>query len=170
MLIKPLDTEFPEYYKKYIDSVPNNEILDVLDKQTTEIVNLFKGFSEEKLLFRYAQGKWSIKELLAHLLDSEIIMGYRALTYARGDRSDLPMYDHDEYVKTGSFDLIDSNILIKHYSSIRESNMLLFRSFSDKMWLQKGVTGGKSFSSRSIPYILAGHTKHHFTVLKEKYL
>ncbi len=170
MLSKPKQEEYPEFYKIYIDSLPDTDILQFLENQTDEILNLYKGFSEEKLLYRYAENKWSIKEVLAHLLDSEIIMGYRALTYARKDSTNLPMYDHDEYVKTGVFDFSDSNLLIKHYTTVRESNLLLFKSFIDETWLQKGITGGKTFSTRTIPFILAGHTKHHFTVLKETYL
>ena len=170
MLTKPLPEEYPEYYGKYIESLPETGIIDFLERQTNEILNLFRSLPEEKFSFAYAEGKWSIKELLGHLIDSEIILGYRSLTYARRDNTNLPTYDHDEYVKTGFFESINSLLLLKHYSVVRESNLLLFKSFSDKVWISKGNTGGKIFSTRAIPYITAGHTKHHISVLKERYL
>ena len=170
MLTKPLPEEYPEYYNNYIESMPETGILEYLEKQTKEVLNLYKGIPEEKLLYAYAEGKWSIKEVLAHLLDSEIVMGYRSLTYARKDKTNLPMYDHDEYVKTGSFANLNSSLLINHYSVVRESNLLLFKSFNDKVWFEEGNTGGKNFTTRTIPYITAGHTQHHLNILKERYL
>jgi DinB superfamily len=170
MIKKPSHEDYPEYYKIYIDSLLDFNILDDYEKQTNEILDLYKNFSEEKLMYKYAQDKWSIKEVLGHLLDSEIIMGYRALTYARKDKTNLPMYDHDEYVKTGSFDLVDSDLLIKHYAAVRESNLLLFRSIKGDVWSEKGITGSKNFTTSTIPYIVTGHTQHHLNVLKEKYL
>jgi len=170
MLIKPKTEEYPEYYQFYIESLPDTEILKYLQNQTSEVVSLYKNFNEEKMIYKYEEGKWSVKELLGHLLDSEIIMGYRALTYARKDKANLSMYDHDNYVNTGCFHKIESELFIKHYSLVRESNLLLFRSFSEIDWLEEGNTGGKTFTTRTIPFILAGHTKHHLKVLKERYL
>lgn len=170
MLIKPNKDEYPEYYQFYIDLVPDEEILNYLENQTAEVLGLYQSFDEEKMLYKYEKDKWSIKELLGHLLDTEIIMGYRALTYARKDKSNLNMYDHDEYVTTGHFHSVESTLLIKHYKSVRESNLLLFKTFSTSDWLEKGITGGKNFTARTIPFILAGHTNHHIKVLKEKYL
>jgi DinB superfamily len=170
MIRKPSHEDYPEYYKIYIDSLPDSDILTFLEKQTMEVIDLYKSFSEEKLLYRYAEDKWSIKEVLGHLLDSEIIMGYRALTYSRKDKTNLPMYDHDEYVKTGSFDSADSALLINHYAAVRESNLLLFKSIKGDVWNEKGITGGKIFTTCTIPYIVTGHTQHHLNVLKEKYL
>lgn len=170
MITKPTNDEYPEYYRKYIDSLPEEGILKYYMNQTNDVKNLINNLSEEKLLFRYAEDKWSIKELIAHLLDSEIIMGYRALTYCRNDKTNLPMYDHDEYIKAGDFDTFNSSLLIKHYAVVRESNMILFKSISDENWIVKGITGGKIFTTRTIPYIVTGHTEHHIKVLKERYL
>jgi hypothetical protein len=170
MLVKPNEDEYPEYYRTYIDQMPESNILKYYETQTHEVVNLYKSLSEEKLLFRYEIGKWSIKELLAHLLDSEIIFGFRALTYARNDKTNLPMYDHDEYVRISDFDAINSDLLIEHYETARKSNLLLFKSFTDGEWTQVGITGGKNFTTRTIPFIVSGHTNHHIKILRERYL
>lgn len=170
MITKPLNQEYPDYYHTYIDELPDQGILEYLKNQSIELIELYKNISEDRLNYKYAEGKWTIKEILAHLLDSEIILGYRALRYARNDTTDLSMYDHDNYVKTGMFNLVSSDLLIKHYASVRESNYLLFKTFTDEVWLRKGLTGGKQFTTRTIPYITAGHTQHHIKVIEEKYL
>lgn len=170
MITKPTYDEYPEYYKRYIDSLPEEGILEYYSNQTNEVETLLKGLTEEKLLFRYETKKWSIKELIAHLLDSEIIMGYRALTYCRNDKTNLPMYDHDEYVNAGNFDTLKPSSLIKHYAVVRESNLLLFESITDQEWIRTGITGDKTFTTRTIPYIVTGHTEHHINILKERYL
>lgn len=170
MLIKPPPSEFPEYYKRYIDNLPETGILDVYSKQTETVLELFNNLSEEKLQYKYASDKWRVIEVLGHLIDSEIIMGCRALTYARQDKTNLQMYDHDKYVETGFFNNIESNLIIDHFSAVRKSNLSLFKTFTKEMWLQKGLTGGKEFTARTIPYIIVGHTNHHLSVIEDKYL
>jgi len=170
LLIKPSSSDFPEYYRKYTDTLPNTGILQIYEQQTNEVLKLYNSVSKEMFLFKYAPSKWTILEVLGHLIDSEIIMGYRALTYARKDKSNLPLYDHDNYVIQGKFNNLNSDLLIEHYATVRKSNLLLFKTFTEKNWNAKGVTGDKDFIASSIPYILVGHTKHHVNVIKEKYL
>ena len=170
MLIKPSPSEFPEYYKRYINHLPESGIIELYETQTIEVLELFNNLSKEKLAYKYASDKWSVIEVLGHLIDSEIIMGFRALTYARQDNTNLQMYDHDKYVETGFFNNIESNLIINHFSAVRQSNLTLFKTFSNDMWQQKGLTGGKEFSTRTIPYIIVGHTDHHINVIKDKYL
>lgn len=170
MPTKPLISEYPEYYRIYIENLPQAGILDYLETQTESVVKLYKNLTKQQLEYRYRENKWSIKEILGHLLDSEIIFAYRALTYARGDKTNLPMYNHDEYAKNFDSQTINSSLLITQYRVTREANLLLFKTFTEKEWQQKGITGGKTFTTRSIPYITAGHTNHHLKVIKEKYL
>lgn len=169
MLSKPEENECPEYYKRYI-SLVHDHVIEYYEKQTKEVIELIEGLSEQQLQYRYEKDKWSIKELIGHLIDSEIIIGYRALTYARNDKTDLPMYEHDEYVRESDYNNMDKNLLISLYASARNTNLLMFKTFTESEWLNKGLTGGKAFTTRSIPFILAGHTKHHLTILREKYL
>lgn len=170
MLLKPSINEYPEYYGRYINDLPDSGILDNYEKQTAEVLELFNNLTEDQLKYKYAPDKWSVIEVLGHLIDSEIIMGYRALTYARQDKSNLHMYDHDKYVETGFFKNIESNLIIDHFAAVRNSNISLFKTFTTEMWLLKGLTGGKEFTTRSIPYIIFGHTNHHISVIKDKYL
>jgi hypothetical protein len=170
MLRKPEKDEYPEYYSIYIDPMPEIDILDYYEKQTKTLLEFYQKLKEKELQYSYAEGKWSIKGILIHLLDSEIIMAYRALTYARGDQTDLPLYDHDEYMENETLSKMNSKTLIDHYSSVRQANLFLFNSFSDSDWLKKGLTGGNIFTARTIPFILSGHTNHHFNVIKERYI
>lgn len=170
MLLKPASSEYPEYYDRYINNLPDTGILDQYEQQSIKVLELFNNLNENKLQYKYAPNKWSIIEVLGHLIDSEIIMGYRSLSYARQDKSNLQMYDHDKYVETGFFKNIESNLLINHFSAVRKSNLSLFKTFTNEMWLHKGLTGGKEFTTRTIPYIIVGHTNHHINVIKEKYL
>ncbi|MCW8850714.1 MAG: DinB family protein [Melioribacteraceae bacterium] len=170
MLLKPSFTEYPEYYGRYINDLPDSGILDHYEKQTDEVLELFNNLTEDQLKYKYAPNKWSVIEVLGHLIDSEIIMGYRSLIYARQDKSNLHMYDHDKYVETGFFKNIESNLVINHFAAVRNSNISLFKTFTNEMWMQKGLTGGKEFTTRTIPYIFVGHTNHHISVIKEKYL
>lgn len=170
MLTKPSPSEFPEYYKRYINHLPESGILELYETQTRDVLELFNNLSKEKLAYKYASDKWSVCEVLGHLIDSEIIMGFRALTYARQDKTNLQMYDHDKYVETGFFNDVSSELVINHFSTVRKSNIALFKTFRSDMWLQIGFTGEKEFSTRTIPYIIVGHTDHHINVIKEKYL
>ena len=170
MLLKPSFTEYPEYYGRYINNLPDSGILDNYEKQSDEVLELFNNLTEDQLKYKYAPDKWSVIEVLGHLIDSEIIMAYRALTYARQDKSNLQMYDHDKYVETGFFKDIESSLVINHFSAVRKSNISLFKTFTNEMWLQNGLTGGKEFTARAIPYIIVGHTNHHISVIKDKYL
>jgi hypothetical protein len=170
MLLKPSFSEYPEYYGRYINNLPDSEILDYYEKQTAEVLELFNNLTEDQLQYKYAPKKWSVIEVLGHLIDSEIIMGYRSLIYARQDKSNLHMYDHDKYVETGFFNDIESNLIINHFAAVRKSNISLFKTFTNEMWLQKGLTGGKEFTARAIPFIIVGHTNHHISVIQEKYL
>lgn len=170
MLIKPSSNDYPEYYNKYINSLPESGILEIYKSQTDEILKFYNELTSEKLLYKYAPDKWSIIEILGHLIDSEIIMNFRALTYARNDRTNLPMYDHDKYMANANFNNLDSGLMLNLYASVRKSNLLLFNSFTKENWNSRGITGNKEFTTSSIPYIIVGHTQHHINVIKEKYL
>lgn len=170
MLIKPSSNDYPEYYHKYISSLPESGLLEIYESQTDEVLKLFKELTSEQLLYRYAADKWSIIEILGHLIDSEIIMAFRALTYARNDKTNLPMYDHDKYVSNANFNNLHSTLMLDLYASVRKSNLLLFNSFTKDNWNARGTTDDKEFTASSMPYIIVGHTQHHINVIREKYL
>lgn len=170
MLNYPQKDECPDYYRPYIEKIKNKDILILLSENMDELSRLLKNLSDKDVLFAYDQGKWTIKEILGHLIDAELIFGTRALRFARLDKTDLPQYDHDDYVKNGEFNKVPLADLIEQLFHIRKANILLFKNFSDNVLLRKGTSGGKTFTVRSLIYIIAGHHQHHLEVLKEKYL
>lgn len=170
METKPIKSEFPEYYSRYVDIVPVGNIINLLEKQSITLVDFFSGISEKKSLFRYAKGKWSIKEILGHLIDAERILAYRILRYVRNDKTDLPQFDENNYVKNSRFDNILFIHLIEEFRALRYSNLLLFRRFGQESLLITGTAESNEFTVRAILNIIYGHTAHHLKIVEEQYL
>ncbi|MFC2083507.1 DinB family protein [Bacteroidota bacterium] len=170
MTAPPTKTECPEWYHNYIQLVPEGEILDILENQLLEYSNLVDNIPTQKHTFKYAEGKWTIKEILGHINDAERILVYRALRFARDDKTDIPQYDHDVYVEKAAFNTIPFKDLAEEFKHLRKSAILLFRNFENKTWEMEGTAGGAKFSVKAIAYIIVGHTAHHIKVLRNKYL
>ncbi len=167
---KPEQNEYPSYYGRYVKLIEDDNILNVLDRQKNEMVHLFNNISEEASGFRYADNKWSIKEVLGHMMDVERVFSYRALRFARQDQTPLAEFDQDKYIESANFDsrtLIDLN---DEYRSMRECTHTLFSGFDDLMLNNKGVASRQIFTVRSVAFIIAGHELHHKHILKYKYL
>ncbi len=161
---------FATYFEHYINLVnDNSNFIDELNKvhqETNEILNLI---TEEKGVFAYAEGKWTIKELLVHLIDTERIFCNRALRFARNDQTNLPGYDHDNYVAySGANERSLSNIA-EEYDLVRAATIALFKSFNAEMLKREGTANNNQLTVLSIGYIIVGHEIHHINVLKEKY-
>ncbi|MFI5237024.1 MAG: DinB family protein, partial [Ignavibacteriales bacterium] len=136
-------------------------------KRTQDILN---SFSEHRGNFRYADGKWTVKELVGHLLDSERVFAYRALCIARGEKKSLPGFEQNDYVMEGNFNRRELFDLNYEFRLLRESNLLLFRSFTPEMMQRKGFANETTVSVLALIFIIAGHEKHHMNVLREKYM
>ncbi|HEY0005445.1 MAG TPA: DinB family protein [Pyrinomonadaceae bacterium] len=167
---KPDKTEYLPYYEKYISLVPDGEILSVLGKQLDETLALVRSIPETRAGFRYAEGKWSISELIGHLIDTERIFAYRALRFARNDRTPLPGYEQDDYIANASFDDYPLGELAEEFESVRRSNIFLFRHLDAEAWMRKGLANGSEMSVRALAYVLAGHELHHREILRSRYL
>lgn len=167
--MRPNKDEYAEYYETYIRLVPDGNIVDTLSRQIEETLNLIGNIDEAKALFRYADGKWSIKEVIGHLVDSERMFAYRAMCFARDDSTPLPAFDQNEYVKNGNFDGRNLNELADEFRSLRQSNIALFGSFDDNTMAKWGTASGFRFTVRALVYIIAGHELHHRNILKERY-
>jgi hypothetical protein len=167
---RPAETEYMPYYGKYVSLVPGGEILAILDQQSKETLAQLRAIPEERGTFRYAPDKWSIKELLGHLIDSEIIFAYRALRFARNDRTPLPGFEQDDYVRAGGFDARPLSGLIEELEMVRRATVLLFKHLPEEAWLRTGLANDSEVSVRALAYIIAGHERHHLNVLREKYL
>ena len=170
MLIRPSKTEYSPTYEGSLSKVPDGNLLEILESQIGETVDLFSGLSEEKADYRYAPGKWSIKQVVGHMTDSERIMSYRALRFARGDVTALPGYDENVYVDEANFEKQTLAALAEELRALRMATLALFRSFDDDMWLRKGKASGFDFTVRALAYQIAGHEIHHVGIIRERYL
>lgn len=166
---RPQPDEHNPYYSRYIDLVPEGDILDLLRREIKDTQALLKGVSEEKGNHRYAPGKWTVKEVLGHMIDTERVFGYRAMRVARNDQTPLPGFEQDDYVRFGPFAKSRLSNLIDEFSAVRESNVLLFRDLDEEAWTRRGTANNSPISVRALAYIIAGHELHHRTILKEKY-
>ncbi len=167
---RPQASEYAPFYERYIAMVPDGEIAETLETQRKETKLLLGGLSENEAEFRYAEGKWSVKEVLGHISDTERIFAYRMLRIARGDQTPLAGFEQDDYVKSGSFQARTLADLLEEFMVVRQASNVLIRSFDAAAWLRRGVANQKEISVRALAYILAGHERHHRQVLQERYL
>lgn len=164
-------TEFGAYYKPYIEKAQQyNAILDGLLENEKEVVSFFKNLPIEKLEFRYAEGKWTPKDILLHLIDSERIFAYRALRFARNDKTELPGFEENDYVEQANANKRDLNNLIEEFKAVRKSTFLMYQSFDNVQLKRVGVASNCSVSVRALAYMTLGHYLHHMVVIKERYL
>ena len=169
--IAPPDTsEYAPYYGRYITLVGGNDVIAALEDQPRETLALLSTLSEEQGDYRYAPDKWSIKEMLGHVIDAERVFSYRALRFARNDRTPLASFEQDDYVRSGDFGDRRLTDLIEEFVSVRQATLWLFRQLSAEAWMRRGIASGNPVSVRAVAYIIAGHELHHRRVLQEKYL
>ncbi|HEY0324317.1 MAG TPA: DinB family protein [Pyrinomonadaceae bacterium] len=166
----PEATEYAPYYGRYVSLVPEGDILATLSEQMDSTLGLLRGVDEEKAGYRYAPDKWSIKELVGHLIDGERIFAYRALRFARNDQTELPGFEQDDYVRYASFDACPFDELVREFEFVRKANLLMLRHLDDEAWQRRGVASGGEVSVRALAFIMAGHVKHHVEILKTRYL
>lgn len=167
---RPEETEYLAYYGKYVSLVPGGNILEVLSEQFDETLALLQSVSETRAGFRYAAGKWSVKELVGHMIDTERIFAYRALRFARNDMTPLPGYEQDDYIRNASFDACALAELAAEFESVRRSTLFLFKHLDADAWMRKGLANESEVSVRALAYIVAGHELHHRGILRDRYL
>ncbi len=171
MTVKDINTsEYDSFYQTYIDTCGENELLAELKDSLDDTTSFFESIPISKLDYRYEPGKWSIKELIQHLIDSERILTYRALRFARNDKTELMGYDHDNYVPESKASRRDPSDLIEEFKNVRNSSIQLYRSFTEQMLLSSGIANNNSISVRALGFIVLGHCNHHVKVIKERYL
>jgi uncharacterized damage-inducible protein DinB len=170
MIAPPEVTEYNSYYGRYVSLVPGGDLTQTLDAQLAQSLPMLGTIGEQKSLHRYAPGKWSIKEVLGHLIDAERIFTYRALRFARRDPTPLPGFDQDPYVAAPNFDSRPWNDLIAEFDHVRRSTILFFRSLTPEDLLRSGTASQNSITVRALGYIIAGHELHHLEILRDRYL
>lgn len=167
---RPQPNEAAAYYSKYIDRVGSDDILDVLAKQLEESGAFLCGISEDQSLHRYAPGKWSMRELLGHVSDTERVFTFRALWFARGFQDPLPSYDQEIAVAAAESDKVSWASHVGEFRAIRLATLAFYRSLPSEAWLRSGIASDNPVTVRALAYIVAGHLAHHLTILRERYL
>lgn len=170
MQTRPETNEYASYYSGYVGLVPDGDIVHILMEQVEETIQLLQGISEEQSLFRYASGKWSVKEVIGHVADTERIMAYRLLCIARGETISLPGFDEIPYVLNASFDRLSIKEHIENLRAVRQSTVQLLKGLESKVWARIGSANDVDVSVRALAYIIAGHERHHRQLLIERYL
>lgn len=167
---KPGPQEYAEYYSRYISLVPEGDIVAAMEAQTKKFVEFLRSIPESKADFRYAPDKWSVKELLGHMIDGERIFAYRALRFARADQTPLPGFEQDDYVRAAGHGRSRWADLIEELELVRKANVLLFKQFDESAWQRRGTASENAISVRALAHVLVGHIEHHGNVLRERYL
>jgi hypothetical protein len=166
---RPEPAEYSSYHERYISLVPGNDILGALETQRRQMVLLLCGLDEKEGDFRYAPDKWSVKEVLGHISDTERIFAYRGLRIARGDRTPLAGFEQDDYIRNGPFASRPLAEWIEDYIAVRRATLTLFRNLDEQAWMRRGIANNNEISVRALAYITAGHELHHRRILEEKY-
>jgi hypothetical protein len=166
----PDRTEAAEYYFTYIDQVVPGDICSILETQRAEIPALLHGISDDQSLVRYAPDKWSIREVLSHVNDTERVFVFRAFWFARGFDSPLPSFDQNVAVSTAGADERSWRSHVEEFRAVRTATVAFFRDLPADAWARRGVASGNPFTVRALAYLAAGHVSHHSKVLRERYL
>ena len=170
---RPASDEYPPYSEMYMKLVPvDGNVLTHLKNNLVALEKLIYSLPEEKLVYRYAEGKWTIKEILVHCIDDERIFVYRALRYARNDKTELPGFEQDDYVRYSDANTRELDNIFEEYETVRSATITFFNGLPEEAFMRSGrLTGNENRRTvRAIAYHIAGHELHHLNIIKEKYL
>jgi len=163
-------TEYPDFYKSYIQELEEVELIEELEICLHEFIKFVQNISMDKFDYQYAEGKWTIKEIIQHLIDSERVFSYRALRISRNDKTSLPGFDENDYVANSNGKVRSLQSLLTEMAVVRQSTLSLFNSFSQEQLTKIGITSNREVSVRAIGFIIIGHQKHHQKIFLERYL
>jgi hypothetical protein len=166
---RPQTAEYDPYYQKYISLVPEEDILTALAAQTGELAALFDNVPDEKGTHSYGDGKWTVKEVLSHLIDGERMFAYRALRVARGDKTPIEGFEQDGYIEKSHANRRPIAELIKEFTLLRNANLMFFKNLEAGDWIRIGIANGVEVSVRSLAWIMVGHIRHHVSILQDRY-
>ncbi len=166
---RPASGEFGDFHAGYVAAVPPGDIRETLARESAAAAAFYGAIAEDRADFAYAPGKWSVREVLAHIADGERVFAYRALRFGRGDRTPLPGFDQDTWVPESHAASRPWPDLVADFNAVRTASLHLFRSFAESDWARRGEASGIEVSVRAIAFILAGHELHHRRILVERY-
>ena len=168
--MKPNFDILPPFYHGYVNNIKEKEVISALKNSRAECLALFRTIPEIKAEFRYAEDKWTVKELINHIIDAERVFAYRALSFARNDASELPGFEENDWARESNANNRTLNSIILEYEHVKQSTIDLFESFSEEALAKKGTANGAIFNVANIGYVIAGHETHHRNILNERYL
>lgn len=168
-IYKPNQGDYPVFYKGYIDTLDDEPLIETLTKEKAYALNVFNQIPEEKAEFQYAEGKWTIKQVLIHIIDTEVVFGYRALAIARGEKQELPGFNQDDYMANIDPKKSDLPALINLFENLRSSNIALLKMLRKEDMKRIGIASGYKVEPKTIGYFIAGHCKYHVNMLKDRY-
>lgn len=167
--VRPESSEYAPFYHGYISTVPDGDVIAFMRENGRELISTLSAVPEDRGGHRYGEGKWTIREVVGHMIDAERIFTYRALRMARGDKTPLPGFEENDYVRTAGSDARTIANLVDELHAVRESSLRLFESLPDDAWARRGTASNAEISVRAIAYIVAGHAAHHLRILRERY-
>jgi hypothetical protein len=167
---RPETNEYPEYFEQYVKLIPGDNVIRALQSQMLELQSLVSDLPSEKEDYAYAPGKWTIKEVIGHLIDAERVFGYRVLRFARGDSQELPGFDDKKYVPAGKFNKRSFYDLAHEFSVLREANIILFKNLGEEELSLSGTADHLQMTARALIFATAGHSAHHVRTIRTRYL
>jgi uncharacterized damage-inducible protein DinB len=170
LVSKPLTDEYPEWFAAEIEQVHYNDLIRGLLDSLNVTLPFLQSLTSDDLAYRYAEGKWSIRQMWQHIIDVERILSYRTLRYARQDATVLSGFDENKYAENSNADERDFNSILQEYEIVRYASIALFKSFKKEMFMLRGTTGRSNMTVRSVGYLILGHEIHHVHTIKERYL
>jgi uncharacterized damage-inducible protein DinB len=162
--------EYASFYASYIQAAANVELIEELEICLHDFIKFVQNIPMDKFDFRYAEGKWTIKDIIQHLIDAERVFSYRALRISRNDKTPLPGFEENDYVNNTNANGRSIQDLLTEFSAVRQSTLLLYKSFSDEQLKRIGIASNKEISVRALGFVTIGHQKHHQKVFAERYL
>lgn len=169
-ITKPNPDEYDPYYETYISKVKTDDPIKSLRESKKKLTQFISKLGKKQLKYRYAEGKWNIKEILMHLVDAERIFAYRALRFARNDKTKLPGFEEKEYAPASKASKRKIKSILREYEAVRNATVELFENLDEEMMMRTGIANEKPMSVRALIYVMLGHEQHHLGVIREKYL
>jgi hypothetical protein len=167
---RPASNEYSQTYSRYVDRVPAGDIVEILRGQIAETSSFLRGIPSERTTSGYAPGKWTIRDIVGHMSDTERIMSYRALRFARGDRTPLPAFEEADYAPIARASEREMSDLVRELELVRAATVALFTSLPADAWRRAGSASGNEITVRALAAVIAGHERHHLAVIRERYL
>jgi len=167
---RPTETEYAPYYQNYVNQVSETDVIAVLRSEIDDLDVLLNRVPADKETYAYGEGKWTIREIVGHLIDGERVFGYRAFCIARGETQNLPGFEQDDYLRTAPYNQITLEDLLSELRLVRLSNIAMFRTLDEEAWNRTGTANDNPVTVRALAFVMAGHLRHHMNVLRDRYL